>query len=319
MTLRCTSLQYTSGATEEDCIPILEKESGLKAGTGFTVGYSPERINPGDKEHTFTKIKKVVSAQDESTLNIMAEVYESVITAGVYRATSIKVAEAAKVIENTQRDLNIAFVNELALIFDRLNIDTNEVLQTAATKWNFLPFKLGLVEGHCIGVDPYYLTYKAERTGYSSQVILSGRKINNDMGRIIAQQTIKEMIKAGHQIMDSKVTILGLTFKENYPDLRNSKVIDIIDKLKEFGVNVQIHDEYANSEEAEAEYGIKLCDFNCLSQSQALVVAVAHKRYTELSCSEISQLLTNNGVIVDVKCAVRIDAIKSTGLNLWRL
>ena len=230
------------GVTEDECVPVLERVSGLQCGRDFTVGYSPERINPGDKEHTFTKIKKVVSGQDAATLEIVARVYESVVTAGVHRATSIKVAEAAKVIENTQRDLNIALMNELALIFDRMGIDTNEVLEAAGTKWNFLPFRPGLVGGHCIGVDPYYLTHKAEKIGYIPQVILAGRRINDGMGKFIAQRTVKEMIHAGHNVLGNRVTVLGLTFKENCPDLRNSKVIDIIRELQDYGIDVQVCD-----------------------------------------------------------------------------
>ncbi|HEX4911309.1 MAG TPA: nucleotide sugar dehydrogenase, partial [Permianibacter sp.] len=224
------------GATEEDCVPVLERESGLKCGVDFTVGYSPERINPGDKEHTFTKIKKVVSGQDAKTLDIVADVYSSVVTAGVYRAASIKVAEAAKVIENTQRDLNIALMNELAVIFHRMGIDTVDVLQAAGTKWNFLPFRPGLVGGHCIGVDPFYLTHKAEKLGYHPQVILAGRQINDDMGRFVAQETVKEMLKAGRPIHGARVAVLGLTFKEDCPDLRNSKVINIINELRSYGI-----------------------------------------------------------------------------------
>ena len=238
------------GVTEDICVPILERVSGLKCGPDFTVGYSPERINPGDKEHTFTKIKKVVSGQDAATLEIVADVYSSVVTAGVYKAASIKVAEAAKVIENTQRDLNIALMNELALIFDRMGIDTLDVLEAAGTKWNFLKFKPGLVGGHCIGVDPYYLTHKAEKLGYIPQVILAGRRINDSMGAFIAQQTIKQMIHAGHAIAGAVVTLLGLTFKENCPDLRNSRVIDIIRELEEFDVQVQVFDPVASSAEA---------------------------------------------------------------------
>ncbi len=242
------------GVTEEVCVPILEKYSGLKCGIDFKVGYSPERINPGDKERTFTKIKKVVSGQDAETLEIIANVYESVVTAGVYKASSIKVAEAAKVIENTQRDVNIALMNELALIFDRVGIDTLDVINAAASKWNFLPFKPGLVGGHCISVDPYYLTYLAEKLGYLPQVILSGRRINDGLGAFIAQKAIKLMIHNGHAIKGSTVTVLGLTFKENCPDIRNSKVIDVIKELNEFGVNVQVYDPHADFEETKIEY-----------------------------------------------------------------
>jgi UDP-N-acetyl-D-glucosamine/UDP-N-acetyl-D-galactosamine dehydrogenase len=237
------------GVTEDECVPILERVSGLVCGRDFTVGYSPERINPGDKEHTFTKIKKVVSGQDAQTLAIVAAVYESVVTAGVHRASSIKVAEAAKVIENTQRDLNIALMNELAYIFDRMEIDTTDVLEAAGTKWNFLKFRPGLVGGHCIGVDPYYLTHKAEKLGYIPQVILAGRRINDGVGKFIAQRTVKEMIHAGHNILGTTVTVFGLTFKEDCPDLRNSKVIDIIRELEDYGIKVQVHDPLADPQQ----------------------------------------------------------------------
>jgi len=246
------------GVTEEECLPILERISGLKGGVDFKVGYSPERINPGDKEHTFTKILKVVSGQDAETLEVVADVYSSVVTAGVFRASSIKVAEAAKVIENTQRDLNIALMNELALIFDRMGIDTGEVLAAAGSKWNFLKFSPGLVGGHCIGVDPYYLTHKAEKLGYIPQVILAGRRINDGMGKFVAQRAVKEIIKAGHPVLGSVVTVLGLTFKENCPDLRNSKVIDIVKELQDYGMEVQVCDPLADHEEALHEYGVNL-------------------------------------------------------------
>src|ERR671933_3055473 len=242
------------GATEEECVPILERISGLRSSVDFKVGYSPERLSPGDERYTFTKILKVVSGQDAEALDIVTQVYESVVSAGVYRVTDIKVAEAAKVIENIQRDLNIALVNELALIFDRLGIDTNEVLAAASTKWNFLKFEPGLVGGHCIGVDPHYLTYKAERLGYIPQVILAGRRINESMGKFVAQRTIKEMIKAGHNILGSIVTVLGLTYKADLPDLRNSKVIDIIQELQDYGVYVQVHDPLADPAQAKHEY-----------------------------------------------------------------
>ena len=244
------------GVTEDECVPILERVSGLICGKDFSVGYSPERINPGDKEHTFTKIRKIVSGFDPETLEIVASVYESVVIAGVHRAATIRVAEAAKVIENTQRDLNIALMNELAMIFDRLGVDTNDVLEAAGTKWNFLRFRPGLVGGHCIGVDPYYLTHKAEKIGYIPQVILSGRRINDGMGKFIAQRTIKEMIRAGQNVLDATVTVLGLTFKEGCPDLRNSRVIGIIRELEDYGVRVQVHDALAAPEEALVEYGV---------------------------------------------------------------
>ena len=307
------------GVTEEVCVPILEKISGLKCGPDFTVGYSPERINPGDKEHTFTKIKKVVSGQDEKTLEIVAQVYGSVVTAGVYKAQSIKVAEAAKVIENTQRDLNIALMNELALIFDQMNIDTQSVLDAAGTKWNFLRFSPGLVGGHCIGVDPYYLTHKAEQLGYIPQVILAGRRINDGMGKFIAQKTIKEMIHAGHSVLGAKVTVLGLTFKENCPDLRNTRVIDIIRELQDYGVQVQICDPMADSAEAKHEYGIELTSFQDLEKSSAVVVAVAHKHFKELSTSSYLNLMKENPVLIDVKGIISTEESKKHGIRLWRL
>ncbi len=307
------------GVTEDECVPILEAESGLKCGVDFKVGYSPERINPGDKEHTFTKIKKVVSGQDEATLEIVADVYASVVTAGVHKASTIKVAEAAKVIENTQRDLNIALMNELALIFDRMGIDTNDVLEAAGTKWNFLKFKPGLVGGHCIGVDPYYLTHKAEKLGYIPQVILSGRRINDGMGEFIAQRTVKEMIRAGHNVLGSTVTVLGLTFKENCPDLRNSKVIDIIRELEDYGIHVQVTDALADHEEAMEEYGVKLVPFDALEPASALVVAVSHSAYCELSPADLGSLSTGNPVVIDVKGIYDKQALRDAGIQLWRL
>jgi UDP-N-acetyl-D-galactosamine dehydrogenase len=307
------------GVTEDECVPILERISGLVCGSDFTVGYSPERINPGDKEHTFTKIKKVVSGQDAKTLEIVAQVYESVVTAGVHRAASIKVAEAAKVIENTQRDLNIALMNELALIFDKLGIDTNDVLEAAGTKWNFLKFKPGLVGGHCIGVDPYYLTHKAEKIGYIPQVILAGRRINDGMASFIAQRTVKEMIHAGHTILGSTVTVLGLTFKEDCPDLRNSKVIDIIRELEDFGINVQVSDSMADTAEALHEYGVNLIPFDELMPSDALVVAVAHKEYNSLSIERLSAMMNGNPLIIDVKGIFNRQMIENSDIRIWRL
>lgn len=308
------------GATEEECRPVLEKESGLICGHDFKIGYSPERINPGDKEHTFTKIKKVVSGQDAESLEIIAQTYERVVTAGVHRAPSIMVAEAAKVIENTQRDLNIALMNELALIFDRLGIDTGDVLQAAGSKWNFLPFKPGLVGGHCIGVDPYYLTHKAERIGYIPQVILAGRRINDGMGKFIAQHTIKEMIHAGHFISGSTVTVLGLTFKENCPDLRNSKVVDIIRELEDYGIIVQVHDPLADPDEALREYGISLIKQDELKPASAVVSAVAHNAYLQWSIAELSSLLiVDHPVLIDVKGLFPIDLLHNKGIRVWRL
>ena len=307
------------GVTEDICVPILERVSGLKCGPDFTVGYSPERINPGDKEHTFTKIKKVVSGQDAATLEIVADVYSSVVTAGVYKAGSIKVAEAAKVIENTQRDLNIALMNELALIFDRMGIDTLDVLEAAGTKWNFLKFKPGLVGGHCIGVDPYYLTHKAEKLGYIPQVILAGRRINDSMGAFIAQQTIKQMIHAGHAIAGAVVTVLGLTFKENCPDLRNSRVIDIIRELEEFDVQVQVFDPVAISAEALHEYGVTLLSLNELKPAAAIVVAVAHDAYARWTPSDYLKLIHNAPVVIDVKGVCDGPALERAGARFWRL
>lgn len=307
------------GATEEDCLPVLERESGLTCGRDFKIGYSPERINPGDKEHTFTKIRKVVSGQDAESLEIVAQTYERVVTAGVHRAPSIMVAEAAKVIENTQRDLNIALMNELALIFDRLGIDTGDVLKAAGSKWNFLPFKPGLVGGHCIGVDPYYLTHKAEKIGYIPQVILAGRRINDGMGKFIAQHTIKEMIHAGHFISGSTVTVLGLTFKENCPDLRNSKVVDIIKELEEYGVNVQVHDQLADPAEALSEYGISLIKLENLKPAAAVISAVAHNIYLHWSATELLSLLGDKPVLIDVKGTFDSTVLHEAGIRVWRL
>jgi len=307
------------GVTEDECVPVLERVSGLCCGTDFTVGYSPERINPGDKQHTFTKITKVVSGQDAATLEIVARVYESVVTAGVHRAGSIKVAEAAKVIENTQRDLNIALMNELALIFDCMGIDTNDVLEAAGTKWNFLKFKPGLVGGHCIGVDPYYLTHKAEKLGYIPQVILAGRRINDGMGKYIAQRTVKEMIHAGHQILGSTVTVLGLTFKEDCPDLRNSKVIDIISELEEYGITVQVCDPLAEPGEALHEYGVQLTPRQDLHQAAAVIVAVAHKEYRELRVGQLQELMGAHPTLIDVKCLYPQAEVRRAGIRLWRL
>lgn len=307
------------GATEEECAPVLERASGLKCGIDFKIGYSPERINPGDKEHSFTRITKVVAGQDAESLEIIAQVYGSVLIAGVHRAPSIKVAEAAKVIENTQRDINIALMNELALIFDRLDIDTEAVLAAAGTKWNFLKFKPGLVGGHCIGVDPYYLTHKAETVGYIPQVILSGRRINDSMGKFIAQRTVKEMINAGHAILHCTITILGLTFKENCPDLRNSKVIDIIRELEEYGVNLQVCDPEADPAEASHEYGITLTPLERLKPAAAVVLAVAHKTFAELKPTDILKLMKDNPVLVDVKSLYEQAAMKNAGIRVWRL
>ena len=307
------------GATEEVCVPVLERESGLVWKRDFHVGYSPERINPGDREHTLIKIIKVVAGDDAATLDRVAAIYESIIDAGVHRAASIKVAEAAKVIENTQRDLNVALMNELAIIFDRLGIDTLDVLKAAGTKWNFLPFRPGLVGGHCIGVDPYYLTHKAETVGYHPEVILAGRRINDGMGKFIAEKTVKLMIAAGTSLKGAKVNVLGLTFKENCPDLRNSRVPDIIAELRTYGVEVHVHDAGADPAEAKQEYGIELASWAALPRSDALVIAVAHREYAERTMPDISSKLVSGGVIVDVKGAM--DPIKASGMNCsyWRL
>jgi UDP-N-acetyl-D-galactosamine dehydrogenase len=307
------------GATEEDCVPVLERVSGLKGGVDFKVGYSPERINPGDKEHTFTKIRKVVSGQDAETLKIVAEVYGSVVTAGVYEAANIKVAEAAKVIENTQRDLNIALMNELAVLFDRMGIDTLDVLAAAGTKWNFLPFRPGLVGGHCIGVDPYYLTHKAEKLGYIPQVILAGRRINDNMGAFVAQRTVKELVKLGHSLAQGVVTVLGLTFKENCPDLRNSKVIDIVRELESYGLKVQVHDPLADAHEAHEEYGLELTPWEKLKPAQAIVAAVSHAEYKRLTPEEMTRLCWSNPLLVDVKGAYDREKFEGAGFKVWRL
>lgn len=308
------------GATEDICVPILEKESGLKLGADFKVGFSPERINPGDKNHTFTKLNKVVSGSDEDALNLIYDVYDSVVEADLFKAKSIKVAEAAKVIENTQRDINIAFMNELSIIFDKLDIDTTAVLEAARTKWNFLPFYPGLVGGHCIGVDPYYLTYKAEMVGYHPQIILSGRRINNSMGKRVAEQTIKKLIQAGHQIKNSTVTVLGLTFKENTPDIRNTRIIDIINELKDFGVNVKVHDPLAYKDEAEEEYGLTLMDYKDLGKSEAVLFAVAHKELEKVDFSELKNLMKDEkSVFINVRSHFRKEDFKGTNISTWFL
>jgi len=307
------------GATEEVCVPLLEKHSGMRWKQDFHVGYSPERINPGDKEHTFTKILKVVSGDDDETLEKVADLYSSVVKAGVYKASSIKVAEAAKVIENTQRDLNIAFVNELSIIFDRLGIDTHEVLKAAGTKWNFLKFQPGLVGGHCIGVDPYYLTHKAELSGYHPEVILAGRRINDGMGPYVARKAIQEMIHAGRNILGARVNVLGLTFKEDCRDIRNSKVIDVVRELRQFGVEVFVHDPQADPDEAMHEYGIKLCTWENLPAADALILAVAHKSFLELTPQEILRKIVRQGCLVQVKPALDPAAFRREGVRVWRL
>jgi len=306
------------GATEEYCAPILEEKSGLTSGKDFFVAYSPERINPGDKEHTFTEIKKVVSGQTAAVCEIVAEVYGAVIHAGIHKAPSIKVAEAAKVIENTQRDLNIALMNELSLVFEKMDIDTMDVLEAAETKWNFLPFRPGLVGGHCIGVDPYYLTHKAAILGHTPQVILAGRSINDGMGKVIANRTIKMMNKNGYDSKNSIVTILGLTFKENVPDLRNSKVKDIIDELSSFDVTLQLHDPIADYETARRMFCSGVMNFEELKPANAVIIAVAHEEYTKLGWPEISALVDGQGVVFDVKGMLPREAIPEN-ISLLRL
>ena len=307
------------GATEEVCIPVLEEFSKLKWKVDFSVGYSPERINPGDKEHTLSKIIKVVSGDSSQTLDQVASLYASIIGAGVHRACNIKVAEAAKVIENTQRDLNIALMNELAIICDKVDIDTNEVLNAAGTKWNFLNFKPGLVGGHCIGVDPYYLTYKAEMLNYQPQVILAGRRINDGMGKFIAEKTVKKMISAGCSVRGARVNILGLTFKENCPDLRNSKVFDIVTELRSYGVEVAIHDPVADSVDAMDEYGVRLHALEALPVADAIIVAVAHDFYREIGSTNIRSKIIDNGVFIDVKALFNVNDPSLSDLNIWRL
>ncbi len=307
------------GATEEVCIPLLEQHSGMKWKQDFHVGFSPERINPGDKEHTLTTILKVVSGDDAETLESIAQLYESVVTAGVHRASSIKVAEAAKVIENTQRDLNIALMNELAIIFDKIGIDTLEVLKAAGTKWNFLPFRPGLVGGHCIGVDPYYLTHKAEMVGYHPQVILAGRRINDGMAKFVAEKTVKSMISSGFQVKGAKVNVIGLTFKENCPDLRNSKVADIVHELESYGVDVHVYDPLAEADEAEHEYGIKLESWDSLPKADALIAAVPHKEVLALSLTDFQSKLNDGGCFIDVKSQFDPEALKEAGYCVWRL
>jgi UDP-N-acetyl-D-galactosamine dehydrogenase len=307
------------GATEEECIPILERESGLKWKQDFFVGYSPERINPGDKERTLTRITKVVSGDTPETLDKVAEIYGSIIEAGVYKASSIKVAEAAKVIENTQRDLNIALMNELAIIFDRLGIDTLEVLQAAGTKWNFLPFRPGLVGGHCIGVDPYYLTHKAEMVGYHPQVILAGRRINDGMGKFVAEQTVKHLVRNGWTVKGQPVIVLGLTFKEDCPDLRNSRVIDVLHELESYGAQVHVHDPIADPAEAMHEYGVRLETWDELPQAAAIVGAVAHRPFKQRPLADYLAKLLPEGVIADVKSQFDPAQLAARKVTLWRL
>ena len=307
------------GATEEVCVPVIERESGKTWKRDFFVGYSPERINPGDKEHQLANITKVVAGDTPETLDKVAALYEQIIKAGVYRAATIRTAEAAKVIENTQRDLNIALMNELAILFDRLGLDTGEVLAAAGTKWNFLKFKPGLVGGHCIGVDPYYLTHKAQMVGYHPEVILAGRRINDGMGKFIAEQTIKNMIASGSPVKGATVNVLGLSFKENCADLRNSRVIDIVRELESYGVRVCISDPLADAGLAKHEYGVDLMPWDDLPQAQALVLAVAHEAYAALTPTQIATKLVPGAVVVDVKSVLNRQAVQAAGFRLWRL
>ncbi len=311
------------GVTEDVCIPILEQESGLKCGVDFKIGYSPERINPGDKVHRLETITKIVSGMDEETLDVVAKVYELVVEAGVHRAQSIKVAEAAKVIENSQRDINIAFMNELSIIFNKMGIDTKSVLEAAGTKWNFLKFYPGLVGGHCIGVDPYYLTYKAEMMGYHSQIILSGRRINDDMGKYVAENIVKNLIKADTPVKDANVAILGFTFKEDCPDTRNTKIIDIVNELKEYGIEPAICDPVADAEEAEKLYGMKFVDINSVKNMDAVVIAVSHKEFMDMNLSDFDAMFknvdTDKKILVDIKGILNRKEVETKGYSYWRL
>lgn len=308
------------GVTEDICVPILERESGLKCGIDFKIGYSPERINPGDKVHRLETITKIVSGMDEETLDTVAKVYELVVEAGVHRAESIKVAEAAKVIENSQRDINIAFMNELSIIFNKMGIDTQSVLKAAGTKWNFLNFYPGLVGGHCIGVDPYYLTYKAEELGYHSQIILAGRRINDDMGKYVAENLVKNLIAADKQVKNAKVAILGFTFKENCPDTRNTKVIDIVNELKEYGITPLIADPVADAEEAEKLYGIQFVSLTSICNMDAVILAVAHEEFQSLTMEEIGQFYgSGKKVFLDLKGLFDRKEYENAGYSYWRL
>lgn len=311
------------GVTEETCVPILERESGLKCGVDFKVGYSPERINPGDKVHRLTTIKKIVSGMDAESLDEIANVYSIVVEAGVHRASSIQVAEAAKVIENSQRDINIAFMNELSIIFNKMGIDTLEVLEAAGTKWNFLPFRPGLVGGHCIGIDPYYLTYRAEQFGYHSQIILAGRRINDDMGKYVAEQTVKQLIKADKSIKNAKVGCLGITFKEDCPDARNSKVNDILKELREYGIEPIVCDPVADAPDAKRFYGVDLVDISELRDLDCLIIAVMHREFKELSNDDIQKMFrekdNRKNIIIDVKGTRNKSELTNLGFNYWRL
>jgi UDP-N-acetyl-D-glucosamine/UDP-N-acetyl-D-galactosamine dehydrogenase len=307
------------GLTREVCGPLLARASGLRQGIDFKLGYSPERINPGDRQHRLETITKIVAGEDAETLERVAAVYGELVTAGLHRASSIEVAEAAKVIENTQRDLNIALMNELALIFHKMGIDTTEVLQAAGTKWNFLPFRPGLVGGHCIGVDPYYLTHKADKLGYHPQVILAGRRINDGMGKYIAEQTVKQMIQSGFPVKSAKVIVLGLTFKENCPDLRNSRVMDVINELRSYGADVHVHDPVAAAGEALHEYGVTLASWDKLPRAHAVVLAVAHREFSARSIDDFIAKLEPGGLFVDVKCQADAASLRERGVSVWRL
>lgn len=311
------------GVTEDICVPILERESGLKCGVDFKIGYSPERINPGDKLHRLENIKKIVSGMDKETLEAIASVYELVIEAGVHKASSIKVAEAAKVAENSQRDINIAFMNELAMAFDKMNIDTNEVVNAMNTKWNALGFRPGLVGGHCIGVDPYYFVYEAEKLGYHSQIILSGRQVNDGMGTFVANAIIKQLVLAGKVVKDAKIAILGITFKENCPDVRNSKVVDIIKRLHEFGIDPLVVDPWANADEVNHEYKVALGSVEDVKDLDCLVLAVAHKEFAELSLAKLDTFFkvmpNDEKVIIDIKNLCKLEDLKDKGYRYWRL
>ena len=308
------------GVTEEVCLPILEKESGLKCGVDFKVAYSPERINPGDQVHRFENIRKIVSGMDAETLDEVANIYELVVQAGVHRAPSIKVAEAAKVIENSQRDINIAFMNELSIIFNKMGIDTKSVLEAAGTKWNFLRFSPGLVGGHCIGVDPYYLTYKAEMMGYHSQMILSGRRINDDMGKYVAENCVKTLIRAEKQVKGARIAILGFTFKENWPDTRNSKVFDIVRELREYGIEPTVSDPMAKPEEAKRLYGIELVDMDSIRDMDAVILAVAHRQFAGFTLAEMDRFFApGKKVLLDIKGLLDRGQYENAGYHYWRL
>ncbi len=316
----CYESTVYPGVTEDECIPILEQESGLSFGKDFSVGYSPERINPGDKVHRLETICKIVAGSDEQTLNLLADLYGSIVTAGIHKASSIKVAEAAKVIENTQRDINIALINELALIFERMNIDTLEVLEAAGTKWNFLPFRPGLVGGHCIGVDPYYLTYKAQELGYNPEIILAGRRINDDMGKYIAETCVKKLIAADCKVKGSNVGVLGFTFKENVPDIRNTRVVDIVKELQEYGVNTLVHDPNADAHEAMHEYKQKIVPLEALKDLDALILAVGHEGFKNISTEQLRQMFAGKEVILlDIKGFCNKQQMLEAGFTFWRL